>query len=325
MAKNGSSFLSSAPVKLLLGLLVIVVLLTGGAYALLYGATHPPRDRTQLDPADLLLRAEDVSFHASDGVLLSGWLIKGAPRAPVIVLCHDLGGSRSSLLNSAVSLNRAGYALLLFDFRGHGLSTGTGGYLGVDEKRDILGAVEFLKSRKDVDGTRIGLWGIGMGAYAGTLAAIESPEIVALALDSLYPDVETQMDRLLKTKIPPVLSFIMPALHVVYKPYLAMRPPGSTSLATSLGGLTGRNVLLIVATDPPDVYQEEKALYAALPEGPGGGGKNLLELKASATTGLYAEDKKTYDQAIVRFFGTNLPRSGAPNAPGHKGLQVIER
>jgi len=138
MATNGGSFLSSGPAKTLLGVLVLLVLLTGGAYALLYGVTHPPRERTQLDPADLLLRAEDVTFHATDDVLLSGWLVKGAPKAPVILLCHDLGGSRSSLLNSAVSLNRAGYALFVFDFRGHGLSTGSGGFLGVDEKRDIL-------------------------------------------------------------------------------------------------------------------------------------------------------------------------------------------
>jgi len=317
MAKSG-------PLKTLLGLLVVIALLVGGAYALLYGVTHPPRERTQLDPADLLLRAEDVTFHASDDVLLSGWLVKGAPRAPVIVLCHDLGGSRSALLNSAVSLNRAGYALLVFDFRGHGLSTGSGGFLGVDEKRDILGAIEFLKSRSDVDGSRLGLWGIGMGAYAGTLAALDSPEIVALALDSLYPDVSSQMERLVRARIPPTLTFVMPALHFVYRPYLALRPAGSTSLAASLGGLTGRNVLLIVATDSPERYDEEKALYAALPVGPEGG-KSLLELKASVVTGLYAEDKKTYDQAIVRFFTTNLPKESGAKPPPKKGLQVLER
>src|SRR5207249_2149270 len=119
----------------------------------------------------LMLRTEDVTFRATDGVLLSGWLVKGSPRAPVILLCHDLGGSRSALLSSAVSLNRAGYALLMFDFRGHGLSAGSAGYLGIDEKKDILGAIGALKARTDVDGDRIGLWGIGMGAYAGTLAA----------------------------------------------------------------------------------------------------------------------------------------------------------
>ncbi len=161
-----------------------------------------------------------------------------------------------------------------------------------------------------------------MGAYAGILAAREDPRIVALALDSLYPDVGTQMDRLVRAKIPPTLRFILPALDLIYRPYLALRAKDSISLSTILGDLTGRNVLLIAATDPPDRYEEEKALYAALPERPPGG-KNLLMLKASAVTGLYAEDKKTYDQAIVRFFNTNLPGGGSTKSPSAKDLQVI--
>src|SRR2546425_6386599 len=126
MAKNGASFLSSGPFRFLVFVLCAVLLCAAGAAFLLYSVTHPARDRERIDPADLLLRAEDVTFRASDGVLLSGWLVKGAPRAPGIILCHDLGGSRSTLLGSAVSLNRAVYPLLVFDFRGHG---GSGGAL----------------------------------------------------------------------------------------------------------------------------------------------------------------------------------------------------
>ena len=163
-----------------------------------------------------------------------------------------------------------------------------------------------------------------MGAYAGALAALENPMIVALALDSLYPDVNAQLDRLVRARIPPVLRFVMPALHVIYRPYLGLRPTASMSLSTSLGGLAGKNVLLIAASDPPDRYAEEKALYDALPEGREGT-KNLLELKASVVTGLYAEDKRTYDQAIVRFFTTNLPRTGGAKPPTGKHLQVLER
>src|SRR5262245_3400228 len=324
MAKSEGSARSSGPVRFLFSLVVVVLLAVGGAYYLLYSATHPPRDGTRLDPADLMVRTEELTFLASDGVLLSGWLVKGAPRAPLIIMCHDLGGSRSALLGSAAALNRAGYPLLLFDFRGHGLSGGSGGYLGVDEKKDILGAVDFLKSRKEVDGDRLGLWGIGMGAYAGSLAAVESPEIVALALDSLYPKVSTQLDRLVRDRFPAPLHFLMPALNALYKPYLALRPTSGTVLSDNLGGLAGRNVLLIAATDPPDRYREEKEIYAALPEGPKGG-KNLLELKASVVTGLYAEDKRIYDQAIVKFFTASLPREGGGRAPADKKLQVLER
>jgi pimeloyl-ACP methyl ester carboxylesterase len=315
MAKSGG--------KVLIVLLVIIFLMGGGAYALLYTVTHPPRDKSRIDPADLLLRTDDVTFRASDGVLLSGWLVKGTPRAPAIIMCHDLGGSRSSFLGSAVPLNRAGYPVLVFDFRGHGLSAGSGGFLGVDEAHDIAGAIEFLQTRSDVDGGRIGLWGIGMGAYAGALAAVDHPEVKALALDSLYPEVSAQMDRLVGAQIPPAFHFILPVLHTLYEPYLALRPGRTTSLSSSLLGLSSRNVLLIAATSPSDRYEEEKALYAAIPEGPEGG-KNLLEVKASVVTGLYAEDKKTYDDAIVRFFASSLPKDGA-RKPLDKGIQIRER
>ncbi len=323
MSKSGASFSSSGPFRFLLFVLCAALLCAGGAGFLLYSVTHPARDRERIDPADLLLRTEDVTFPASDGVRLSGWLVKGAPRTPVIILCHDLGGSRSTLLGSAVSLNRAGYPLLVFDFRGHGASAGSGSDLGVSEKRDIEGAVEYLKGRGDIDPTRVGLWGIGMGAYAGALAALDNPTLVALALDSLYPDVSTELDRLVREKIPPALQVLMPALHAAYRPYLALRSK-TPALSSSLAGLEGRDILLIAATDPPDRYQEEKAIYAALPEGPKGG-KNLLELKASVVTGLYAEDKKTYDSAIVRFFSASLPREGVSKSPAGKPIQVLER
>ena len=322
MAKNGPSFLSSAPGQILVLLLVAAILWTGGALFLVYTVSHPARDSNQLDPADLLLRTEDVSFRASDDVVLSGWLVKGTPRAPVIILCHDLGGSRSTLLSSAVSLNRAGYPLLVFDFRGHGASTGSGATLGTKETRDIQAAIEFLKTRTDLDSSRVGLWGIGMGAYAGALAALDDPSIVALALDSLYPDVATHLDRLGRSSVPPALRFLMPALGMVYKPLLSLRGSGA-SLAGSLSRLADRSVLLIAAADPPDRFREQQALYEAIPEGPRGG-KNFLELKASVVTGLYAEDKKAYDGAIVRFFTTNLPKSGGAKAPAGDPIKVLE-
>jgi pimeloyl-ACP methyl ester carboxylesterase len=323
MAKNGPSFLSSAPGQILVLLFIVVAIWAGGAGFFLYKVTHPARQTSPIDPADLMLRTEDVDFRTSDGIVLSGWLVKGAPKAPVIILCHDLGGSRSSLLSSAVSLNRSGYPLLVFDFRGHGASTGSGATLGIDETRDIQAAVDFLKTRSDIDSSRIGLWGIGMGAYAGARAALDNPAMVALALDSIYPDVATQVDRLGRASVPPALHFLMPVLGAAYKPLLSLRPSGST-LEGALNRLADRNILLIAAADPPDRFSEQKVLYEAIPEGPQGG-KNFLQLKASVVTGLYAEDKKTYDDAIVRFFSTNLPKSSGVKAPAGKPIQVLER
>jgi len=323
MAKSGGSSWGRGPGLLLLVLLVLLAGIVTGAFALVYGVAHPPRDRSTLEPSDLLLQTEDAVFQASDGTPLSGWFVKGGPGWPVILLCHDLGGARSSLLNSAAALNRAGYPLLLFDFRGHGLSGGNGSSLGISERLDLLAGVEYLRTRHDIDASRFGAWGIGMGAYAATLAAAEEKAIVALVLDSLYPDVGSEIDRRLKETIPPALHAALPIIRLVYDPYFSFKT-AKLSPARLMPELAGRNVLFIASTEPPDRYNEARSLYATLPEA-SGGDKNFLELKASVVTGLYAEDKKKYDQAIVQFFSTYLPRGSRPGSASQKKIQVLER
>ncbi len=323
MATSGGSFWARGPGLLLLVLLVLLAATAAGSYALVYDVVHPPRDRDMLEPGDLLLQTADAVFQASDGTPLSGWFVKGAPGWPVILLCHDLGGARSSLLNSAAALNRAGYPLLLFDFRGHGLSGGKGSTLGLEERLDVLGGIEYLKTRKDIDPARYGVWGIGMGAYAGCLAAAESKEIVALALDSIYPDIRTDLDRRLRQTIPPALRAALPVVRLAYEPYFAFKM-GKYSVSHFLPDLAGRNLLFIASAEPPDRFNEVKALYAVLPEARAGD-KNFLELKASVVSGLYAEDKKKYDEAIVNFFSTYLPHEARPAQAPQKKIQVLER
>lgn len=324
MAKDGASRFSGPLGRFLLVMVILAALPMGGGILLLYTITHPARDRTVLNPEDLLLRTEDVTFQATDGVNLSGWLVKGVPGGPVVILCHDLGGSRFSLLNSAVSLNRAGYALFVFDFRGHGQSGGRGASLGLDEKHDLLGAVAYLKTRKDPDATRLGVWGIGMGAYAAALAAAETPDIVALALDALYPDVPAQLDRMVRRQVPPALHVVVPMLRILYNPYFAFGLTRGNSVSGIIDRLSGRNILFIATSDAPERDAEVRTLYAALPDNPSGD-KNLLELNVSGGSGLYAEDKKKYDAAIVGFFTTYLPRSGSTPARPQAPIQVLER
>lgn len=141
-------------------------------------------------PADLELRADDVTFAAADGVTLRGWFIHradtdGSP-APAIVFVHgwpwNRCGNRAGatvlpdrtvdFLEPAAALSRAGFHVLLFDLRNHGLSDAKPPVtFGVQEAQDVLGAVALLRTRGDVDGERIGLIGYSMGANAVLRAA----------------------------------------------------------------------------------------------------------------------------------------------------------
>jgi pimeloyl-ACP methyl ester carboxylesterase len=70
---------------------------------------------------------EDISFKTFDGVLIKGTFYpsqKGGP-APVVMFLHKLGGNRTQdgWEGLAAKLQKKGYAVLAFDFRGHGAST----------------------------------------------------------------------------------------------------------------------------------------------------------------------------------------------------------
>ncbi len=70
---------------------------------------------------------EDISFKTFDGVLLKGTFYpsrKGG-NAPVVMFLHKLGGNHTQegWEGLAAKLQEKGYAVMAFDFRGHGAST----------------------------------------------------------------------------------------------------------------------------------------------------------------------------------------------------------
>ena len=90
------------------------------------------------------------------------------------------------MLTLGIALQKGGFTVLAFDFRGHGASGGTGSTLGLDEKRDVIGALDYLAA-SGVEARRIGVYGVGMGAHAAVLAAADRPSASVLVLSGLYP------------------------------------------------------------------------------------------------------------------------------------------
>lgn len=88
-------------------------------------------------------------------------------RPPVVVMAHGFGGQKEwALPPYAKRFAEAGMAVLLFDYRGFGLSGGQPRYV-VDASKhvqDWLAAIAYVRSRPDLDGGRIGLWGT---SYSG--------------------------------------------------------------------------------------------------------------------------------------------------------------
>jgi fermentation-respiration switch protein FrsA (DUF1100 family) len=123
-----------------------------------------------------------------DGVNISGWFFPSAQPhpAPSLLLCHGIWTGRRECLPLALQFHAAGYNVLCFDFRAHGLSGGRFTSVGLHETNDVIGAVEHLSQRPEVDATRIGVIGFSMGAAATIQAAARCPKIAAVVADSAY-------------------------------------------------------------------------------------------------------------------------------------------
>jgi pimeloyl-ACP methyl ester carboxylesterase len=123
---------------------------------------------------------EEVTFRNGD-VTLAGTLLAPVParRHPVLVLLHGSGPQdRRGLLPFVNFLVRHGIALLGYDKRGVGGSTGDWRRSGFDDlASDALAAVRFLKSRADTDPGKIGLFGVSQGGWIGPLAAARSRDV----------------------------------------------------------------------------------------------------------------------------------------------------
>jgi pimeloyl-ACP methyl ester carboxylesterase len=145
-------------------------------------------------------RREDVQFsHA--GVRLAATFISPAAvrRHPAIVLVHGSGAARrEQILPFARFLIRQGVAVLAYDKRGVGGSTGDWKSASFDDLAgDAVAAFEYLKSRSDVDPERIGLLGLSQAGWIMPLAAVRAPGIAFMISLSGpgVPAAETTIDH----------------------------------------------------------------------------------------------------------------------------------
>ncbi len=182
-----------------------VVLPLAATYAMLY----PLRLPVTLPPSQISASVEDVALTTSDGITLKGWYIPSRNGA-VIIAVHGYNGNRSHVAFHAKALADRGYGVLLFDMRMHGES---GGWLYSpwDTGRDVGAAVDYLKTRSDVQPDRIGAIGLSAGAGAILYNAAASPDVRALMLDGTG---RSTVDDFLNPFIPDVqgLWFMTPAV-----------------------------------------------------------------------------------------------------------------
>lgn len=275
-------------------------------------AIHPRRIQEEQDLPDYDFAgvAQTVRFPSLDGTSLAGWFIPaGQARAAAVILLHGYGNSRPQLLPHADYLHRAGYHVLLIDFRNRGESGGDVVTIGAMEPLDVRGAVSYLRTRAEVDPARIAVQGVSLGASAGILAAVFDQRIAAVVAESAFTDLAGTIARsfthfigLPSFPFTPVTLFIaerrLGARAANVRPVDAIRDIG------------GRPVLLIDGLQDDIVPPNSgRRLYAAAP-----GPKELWLIEDAGHAGGLKAQPEAYPRRVLRFYAEHLRRT--PPGPG---------
>ena len=113
--------------------------------------------------------AQDVVLHTVDGLDLGAWFFPSGPSA--VLICNGNAGDRWLRAPLATALVRAGFSVLLFDYRGYGGNPGrpTEDGLAVDARA----AHDWLATHDGVE--RIAYFGESLGAAVALGLAVERP------------------------------------------------------------------------------------------------------------------------------------------------------
>lgn len=302
----------------------IVILLTiSGVLAITYASVstgiamimaYQPQVPVSQTPSSLGLRYQNVAFPSrEDHLLLRGWFIPGLlPTGDMtvertVIMVHGMHTNRATnlMLGLSGALAHHGIAVLAFDMRGHGESTPAPLGEGSFEQRDVLGAVDFLRSGElpypELGHPRfIGGWGISLGGAALLLAAAQEPAIKAVVTDSTY----AAMEPIIKHAFGPAFIFI-PATRAITQmlygiDYYAVRP------VDAVAQIAPRPILFINGANdtivPPSNMTE---LAMAAEAAPGAHVQSWLVPNAGHIE-AYPKMKNTYVNRLVAFFTAGL-------------------
>jgi len=258
-----------------------------------YLTTHPVRRSNlyrMLSPQDLNLHFKTVEFPARDGLTIAGWFLPGNNQRAIIV-AHGLGGAGIMMMFQAHPLVQAGYNVLLVDLRAHGASQGDT-IDGVHEANDILGAIDYLSTRPDVDASKIGVLGVSLGALTVLHAALQTDAIRALILEGIGPtclDDHGGKPTTLKRKINYPINWIM----YKFGDFISNTKPECNTRALQ----RLNRPIMVISTGRGKEQYFTRLLFAAASEP-----KELWEIPEARHAGGFFQERLAYSARMVAFF-----------------------
>jgi fermentation-respiration switch protein FrsA (DUF1100 family) len=257
--------------------------------------TAPVNHSVGILPQDL--SGESVQFPSRSGSLIHGWFIPGQQGLGTVVLMHGVRADRTSMLDRARFLSRAGYSVLLFDFQAHGESPGKRITLGYLESMDAQASIQYLRERNPDE--KIGVIGVSMGGAAALLAN-PALDIQSIILEMVYPTIDEAIADRIQMRLGSWSEVLTPLLSIQLRPRLGISANQLRPI-DRISSLTEPKLLIVGAEDQHTTLAESRHMFEAASEP-----KQLWIIEGAPHTDLHKRAGTEYERKVLTFFQETL-------------------
>ena len=246
-------------------------------------------------PRDLGVAYEPLTIETADGERLRAWLIPStqhtapspvapspvAPSTqhPLVVYFHGNGANLSNWTPILAGIARQGYAVLAFDYRGYGVSSGRPTEKGL--YRDVDAILDHVWTKMRPSGPVI-YWGRSLGASMAAYASTKHAP-AGLILESGFPDARS--------------LFRAPSPMALLALFSTYRFPAARFLRES------QVPVLVMHGDADTVipYEQGRALYERI-----GGPKQFFTMRGGDHNDATPTDEAEYWNAVREFVAVSV-------------------
>jgi len=157
-----------------------------------------------------------------------------------------------------------------------------------------------------VDRNRFGIWGAGMGGYAALSVATMEPRVRAVAVDTVYERPEDLFTHLVEQstlrQVPLAATFSRWGFALFCFNY--RKDPALSERVAQLGGVPK---LFLQANQNQEFAAATRALFQKAPAP-----KDQVVVQKTKYSTMMDDERRRYENDLLRFFLTNLPPHQAP-------------
>jgi len=166
-----------------------VIFLAGSGWLFLY----PPVPVDLAGAENLDTRARRVRIPVGDRDSLDAWYVPPRNGALVMIL-HGYGRDHTRAWRYGGFLSKAGYGLLVFDFRSSRATDRLPTTLGHYEIPDARAALAWARAQPELDSAPFGVLGESLGGSVALVTASERPDVSAVVADCAFSSGERALE-----------------------------------------------------------------------------------------------------------------------------------